>query len=655
MLDWRRDKTPYAVGIMDACDMAGVRVVAVSGNARSTKTTAFENRVMRMWTFGPRVNTLWLMQSDEALTDYIDERCETMLLEHAEVAEQINWNDRRNGRLRKKIGKSLALWRVATAKLLVAKAAPIIVADEIDAYDKRIRKAFLTFVRNRQREFGTGSLVMVGSHPDAGPDDGINLIMKDGTLHLWYWKCPSCGQRSCPSEKADVRMAWNVPELLGLRDRMDRAELLEMIEREAALVCPHEGCGYQVTDDEERKAMSATGVWAQPHQTFDENGDIVGDPVISSTMSFVIHAWMTPFAKIGEYAVEWAKAKLAYDDTGDDTDLKNATAKTMGETYAGPDAAAQIDDWKTLKIRMTGMYARKTVPAIWDSDAERIVSGPMFLTAFVDVQGNRFEVRVIGWDIAKRGWLIDAFAVKQWPGFQNIDPANRIGDWDIIEQAVLTQVYPLADNATRAANGEPELFMPIAKVAVDAVGEPGVTTNAYRWMSNLLGRPLRGETPIIEPYRVTLVHGSRYKTGPHDGKAKPIEVDDQGNRIEPVVYVRDPNVHQVKRIIASRMKIEEPGAPGRMHLPFKLPDNYVREMSSERLINDVWVKHGRNETWDGWVMCEVARSLIHPEREGLWDTWPEWARPMPAGEGIDDKGRNRVDYYQRLIELNRGG
>lgn len=655
---WRRELTPYIPGIQDACDLAGVKCVAVSGNARSTKTTAFENRVMKMWSRGPVTNLLWLMQSDEALTDYIDERGEWMLLNHEKVAEKIDWTERRNSRTRKRIGKSLALWRVATKRLLVAKAAPMIVADEIDSYAKAVRKALRTLIRNRQREYGSGSLAMVCSHPDAGPNDGINLFLSDSLLHLWMWRCPSCGGRSTPSEKAASvgfpRMTWNVPELLGMADRMERKDLLDMIEREAVLICPHDGCGYEISDDDERRKMSATGCWVQPHQHFDENDRLVGDAKIASTMGFVIHAFQTPFISLGEVAREWASAKLTFDTTGDDTDLREATSKTLGETYEGASEETKVDDWKTVKARLTSRYERRTVPSLWDEAKRRVLDGPLFLTAFVDVQGNRFEVRVIGWDLAKRSWLIDAYAVKQWPGFENIDPANRIRDWDILEPAVITQVYPLADNEARKKRGEPELFMPIAKVAIDAAGEPGVANNARRWLSNLLGRQLRGETPIIEGWRVQLVHGSRHKTGELYGRPRPIDKDDAGRFLEPKVFERDPNVHDVKKIIAKRMRIQEEGVPGRMHLPFRLPDNYVRELVSEKLLNDEWVRSGRNETWDGWVMCEVARALLQPDRVGLWDETPIWARPAPAGEGIDDRDRNRVSYFERLAALNRG-
>src|SRR3546814_10676949 len=51
-------------------------------------------------------------------------------------------------------------------------------------------------------------------------------------------------------------------------------------------------------------------------------------------------------------------------------------------------------------------YPMKTVPP-----------GVLFLTAFVDVQVDRFEVVVIGWNLQRESWLIDRFPIKQWPAF----------------------------------------------------------------------------------------------------------------------------------------------------------------------------------------------------------------------------------------------
>lgn len=653
-------KTPYSNGIADALDNPLVRTVAVKGNTRSGKTVAAENHVLRNWTYGPVTNVLWFMQDEDSINDYIDERGEEMLRIHPEVNEKIDWSDKRNSRKRKKIGKSLLLYRPATQRALRAKAAPMIVADEIDAYNKRVRDAIMTLVSSRQEEFGSAAKSFLASHPDAGPDGGIDKVLSDSLLHLWWVNCPHCDKPVSPAAEAEdsgCRINWNVPDMMPLAPEMDRIAFLDHVSEHVKLVCPHDGC-HATFDADERVELMSKGRWLQPHQRLLEGGIVEGDQKVATVMGFVIHAFMAPFVKLRETARKWAAAKLTFDDTGNDVDMREVIVKMLGETFQGAKEEEIIEGAKVIQARLAADYELCHVPA-----------GVRFLTAFVDVQGDRFEVRVIGWDLGKQSWLIDAFSIKQWPrvgehgAFDNIDPGGKLSDWDIIEEAVLTRTYPLAENKQRLAHGEPPLFLPIARTAIDAVGVPGVTANARAWLSNLLSRGPEEGKRLIAPYRVILVHGASSKKGKLYGKPEPIEFDDIGRKRMVPIFERYPNVHELKRMIARRMRIDVPG-PGRMNMPKNISARFANELTAERLVNGAWVKMRRfNETWDGWVMCEVARETLKPDRmdpetgRGMWDdpsALPEWAQPRPRGEGIDSEPVEAVNPFDRLAQINEG-
>jgi phage terminase large subunit GpA-like protein len=582
-----------------------------------------------------------------------------MLRIHPEINEKVNWGDRTTGRKRKNIGRSKLFYRPATARALRMKAAPLIVGDEIDAWTPKTRDAAPTLITSRQEEFGSAAKAFLASHADAGPDGGIDLHLRDSLLHLWWVRCPHCGNAMSPAQEAEdtgARMTWNVSELLSRAGDMERAEFLESVQRDVRLCCPHDGCNA-LFDAEERKPLMQTGMWLQPHQRLLPDGTVEGEARISITMGFVIHAFMAPFVKLGETARDWAAAMLEFEATGNDVKLKEVIVKKLGETYLGAKEDEVVESWKVVSGRLTSRYRLKTVPA-----------GVRFLTAFVDVQGDRYEVRVIGWDLGKQSWLIDAFAIKQWPrfgehgAFDNIDPGGKLSDWDIIEEAVLTRTYPLADNDLRLARGEAPLFLPIARTMIDAVGVPGVTANARSWLSNLLSRRPGGKKRIIDAYRIALVHGASKKTAPLYGKPVAVEIDDAGKQRTTKVYERYPNVHELKRIISRRMRIDEPG-PGRMHYPNQtyegqpMTPRFLRELTAERFRNGAWVKlYKDNETWDAWVMCEVARETLKPDRPGLWDDgeYPEWADPRPRGQGIDSAPADPVNPFERLARLNEG-
>lgn len=660
-MDWDPLKTPYIIGVQNALDAAGVRIVVLQSSARWGKTIAAENLCMKHWRYGPSYNVLWYMHSQQDLSDYVDERFEWMLQNHKEVDDKIHWGDPRNGRFRKQIGTSLLLMKAATPGTTRGKAAPIIIADELDAYEKRVRSAMDTLINNRQREFGANAIAYICSHPDAGPLGVAGMIAKS-TKHVWWWRCPKCRRASTPCQGFDMRMAWNVPELMKLREDMDPVKFLAMVRKEARLICPYRDCSFAV-DEAHRLPMSNAGVWLQPQQRLKPDGKVTGLATTGRVMGFVGHAMMSPFVTIGELAEEWASAKMTADDTHDDTKLREETVKSLGEEYGGADQDSNIEPWTVVRGRLSAPYEMKVVPA-----------GCMFLTAFVDVQGDRFEVVVIGWDLAKQGWLIDRFSMKEWPrdvlrrkaAFQDLDPANRLSDWDILEDAVINQVYVTA----ATMHSEEPLYLPIAKTMVNAAGmagdpelgnKAGVSNTARVWLSNLID-PARLQNSAatgdprdpVEEWRVTLFVGSRSKTQKDIyGKGYAIAHDEHGKQLETPVFERALNVHHIKRLIAKRMKIAVP-QPGRMYIPHNLPHRYVREMVAEKMVNDEWIASGRNETWDGWVACEAGRALLQPEREGLFDAeyLPIWATPRPRAEFLLASGG--ADQYERLLELNRG-
>ena len=644
---WLIDRTPYMRGIQDASDIPFVRVVAVKGPARSGKTVGAENRALKHWIYGPSVNVLWYMQSREDVEDYVEERVEWMLEAHEQVNAKVNWTARRASRNRKRIGGTLARWLAATKGTTRGKAAPLIVADEIDAYPKAVRKSILTRLINRQREFGAGALAYICSHPDEGPDSGIDAVLRDCLEHFWYWDCLDCGRPSSPNPGAEYRMQWNVPELLGLYGDLGRKELLERVAVEAALICPH--CQHKVADAE-RGIMNQTGRWLQTHQTFAEDWSVVGEPQVAEYMGFSIHGFMSPFIETGKLAAEWISGKLEADLTGDETALKEVVVKSMGETFIGADAAKQIEDWKVVERRLKEEpYLLGTVP--WDQ-------GARFLTAFVDPQVDRFEVRVIAWSPNRESWLVDAFAIKQPPAdpvtgktaFENLSPFTRIHDWKVLEDAVLRQTYPLA--------GAEHKHLPIARMVVDTGGGDETTVNARKWAAGIHSR----KKDPVPMWRVLLTKGGASKKGELYGKPVKREYDDQGKPLASAVWERVPNVHDLKGIIALRMKIEVPG-PGKMHFPTNLQARYARELCAEQLTNGDWLKsqYRFNETWDGWVACEVARESLQPEREvnGKPINWeaapPIWAKPFEIGKerGIDANSRRRPSYYDRLRKLNK--
>jgi phage terminase large subunit GpA-like protein len=441
-----------------------------------------ENVALKRWSNHP-TRVLWYMQTAEDMEDYMEERGEWMIANHPRVAVKLQ-QDRRTSLTRKRIGGALALFRAATLKTTRGKAAPLVVADEIDGYAKRVRKSILTLIRNRQREFGNEALAYICSHPDAGPTEGIDQVLSETIVHLWYWNCLKCRKASSPCAEAQIRMSWNVSALLENVADMDPRDIRSMVQSKARLVCPHCEATF---DNADRLKMSATGRWVQPHQKLDIHGVVQGKRKTSDGMGFVIHGFMSPFIDLGDLAAEYALAKISADNTGDATNLKEVVVKSLGETFEGAKAEDQVEDWRTVKARLSTPYPLKHVPNRVD-----------FLTAFVDVQGDRFEVRVIGWGRNLESYLVDTFSIKQWPNGDNVDPANRLNDWDLIEHRVLDMSWPLTSNR----GDENDLYLSVARTAIDLggggadEGSGSVTNNARLWVSRITNPLRRGRAEV---------------------------------------------------------------------------------------------------------------------------------------------------------------
>lgn len=625
-------KTPYVEDIHGALDDPAKRIVLVQGNARGVKTTAAENFLLKIGKFGPPRGVLWYMHSEPDLRRYVEERVDFFFREH-ELEEKIAGRGGRPKWNLKMVDGMPWEWLPANASTTRARSAAFIVADEIDAMRPAIGNAIVTLIRNRQREYGSLAKAYIASHPDRGPAEGIAKLMVDSDRRLRFWTCPDCAHMVGPAKEVpkDRRVTWNVAELMtAAGNDMDRDALLDHVEQNVFLICPN--CKTRLTN-ENRLELDAEGLWVGKGQHIDGQENVAGELIRHDTAGFIIHAFMTPFVTLGGLAKEWVGAYLDFTDNQNADLLKEVSVKSLGEVYEDPDnPAARVRDWKETKAQHldTG-YKLGTVPR-----------GVDFLTMMVDVQGNRFEAGVWGWSRNRECWLIDRFAILQRLGLREISPGERIGDWDLLEIAL---------NFTYPTQADPAKHLMIAKMAVDTGGVPGVTNNARIWASNMLAAR---KCPM---WRLMLSKGDRHLLGDLYGKPNRIMEDDAGRPLPVAVIERIVNVSAVKRVMARRLDIAEPG-PGFIHLPRDVEDRYIRELVAETEVNGDWIRRGPNETWDTLIMCEVARALLAPESSKI--DWvgdpPPFAVPfIPSQKKGDDGNTSREgDFFDRLARLNRG-
>lgn len=623
---------PYLREIHDAMDDPTKNVVVVKGPARCGKTSAAENFLLKVGMYGPSRNVLWYMHSEPDLKRYMRERGDPMLRDHERLWEKVEKLGGKTAWNLKIVDGAVWEWLPANDSTTRARSAALTVGDEIDAMRPEIGDAIVTLIKNRQREVGAFGKAFLCSHPDRGPQFGIDHLLQDTDMRVRIWTCFDCGHLMCPAVEAPAgrRVTWNMGDLMREADSLSREDLLAFVEANVHLTCPN--CKTKI-GNEERLELDAAGVWMGKGQEIADDESIVGERISVDQAGFVIHAFMAPFVTLGGLAKEYAGAMLHKLTTGSDALLRQVNVKSLGETHRGDDPASKPKLWKEVKAaHLDTGYILATVPR-----------GVDFLTAMTDTQGSSFETGVWGWSRNRECWLIDRFSMKQRLGLKNIRPGENIEDWDVLEY-VLNLEYPLNDGSGRVLG--------IAKMAVDTGGVPGVTENARIWASNLLA------SNRFPAWRIMLSKGDHNLKGAFYGVAHKITEDKAGRPLPVSVLERVVNVTEIKRMMSARLEILEPG-PNYLHLPRDVEDAHIRELCSEVLINGIWTKiERRNETWDTLIMSEVARALLAPENAVIdWvNDRPVWAVPyIPASPDRREDGNapEERDFFMRLSRLNK--
>jgi phage terminase large subunit GpA-like protein len=638
---WNHDKAPYLVGIMDALDriatddgeMPEHTTVALVKPAQCGGTATAENWLLHNVGADP-ADMLWYMQVKDTLEAYVKKTINPMIESHPVLQQRLG-GDRTDNSLSFKRFTGMSIeFLAATLNNVKSKRAGRIVADEWDSYDLDDADP-KTLLDSRRQTYGRESMLFALSHCDkaqgTGESDwkkGVMALYRESDRRIWVWECPHCRMWSSPNPGAPKHMAIEY----------DAEKPLEEIEATAHLVCPHNGC---LIEDQERNAMNLTGRWMGSGQEIDfETGIVTGKLTRRAIAGFWIVGAMSPFilGGIGHLARERAKAERELAGGGSDASLKEVIVKQWGFPYQPGRSVA------TLDAAVLAGRADRSLPL-------GLVPGwVMFLTAAIDVQGNRFEYLVRGWGRDRVSIVIHYEKIMA-------DPATSASDWDDLLARLARAEFPLADGSGRV--------MKVRGIGIDAYGLPGVTPQAFdAWRRFKIRRQIRlvGNFSGRDAYTIMPLKGGTSLFGNPLTVSYPDTVSKQrrtGSRGDVPVGMFNPN--WFKDQLQTQLTLAESG-PGYVHFPGGLlaekePHPFFEQLVSERrLPTGRWEKptsNTRNEPWDLMVMCGVMAHLFAPSRFN-WERPPAWAQPhetnslvgAPSAEAIAP-GAGRPDMAGR--------
>lgn len=593
---WTHEMTPYLVRPMACLTENWCRIVAIMGPSQCGKTEVANNWLLQSVLYDP-ADLLWCQADKDVMRDYVVQRVNPMLDLCPELRDrQLPVSGADNIFSKLFVGCSVRfIWPVASQ--FAMRPVPRGVLDDYDQMPEDIdgQGDAVSLMGGRQASFEGREKTLAISSPARGQKHGIEGIVATGTDETYRPPCPDCGEHFALNFVDHLFVGfgqryYRLAEPEG-RPAMTPAEA----EQDAVVICPI--CGCHIGQDRKMEMLSR-GIWAGPQQRVTAQGAVEGPAKDTDIASFRIDG-MLGFRSWGRLAREFREAEIRFETAQDESKLRAYYNTRVGRNYASRVAEQARIEPHALAERLEAGLRLGVVPR-----------GVRFLTAAVDVQGNRFEVTVKGWCEAGESWLVDRFAILEAPTGGKLDPARYAEHWGVLLNRVFWRQYPLAWDETQAA--------PILSVAIDTGGLDGVSEKAVQFYHTAV----RAGVPASA---VTLVKGGNNPNARLLPPPTYAETDALGRPKKQGARLWVPNVNEVKNIVFTRLHRTRPG-PGYLHLPGDLDRAYLDELTAEEK-NDRgrWEKvKPRNETWDLEVYNEVVRLRFAGERPDLG--WvPAWA------------------------------
>lgn len=425
---------------------------------------------------------------------------------------------------------------------------------------------------------------LLASSPSLGRDKGIEKHVASGTDERLHAPCPQCGSYFELDLEAQLQF--------------DRTSSAADAAESVHVVCPVNGC---VIEPKEKEHLRSHAVFAAPCQTVRDDGTVSGDLPVSSVASFRIDG-LVSFVSWSRLAELLRSAEIEFDKTQSEGALRTFYNTRAGKNYkvrAETKAPIEAEGLSARALRST--YQLGTIP-----DWAR------YMTAAVDVQGNRFAVASVAWGDERQAAVVDRFDILEYREGP-VRPHLDAEVWNVLRERVFDRVIPFRADETKG-------LWP-AVVAIDSQGLDGVTVNARKF-----ARAMRAAG--VPDWRVMLTKGAKSATAEALGKPS-FETDDKGKRIDDGVPISIIGVNDLKSTLDTRLRFSEPG-PGYIHFPSDFSDEHFEELTAEEIVGGRWEKKApkiANETLDLMVGNMVAQMRLRVDRVD-WSDPPVYAVPV---------------------------
>lgn len=554
---WRTDRAPYLREIMEVCSLSHpARRVTLMASAQVGKTMVLLNLGGQIAAETP-TTVLWVTPSLDEARQFNREKLEPLIGNTPAVAAKIRSLVSRDETgsttmLKRFPGGSIELTGANSSKGLQMRTKRVVLLDEVSEFPADVdgRGDPVAMAEARTTAWTGREKIVAASTPGTKGACRISTRWEDGSRGRFHLACPHCRQEQ-PLVIENLRWQAGAPD-------------------QALYHCA--GCGAGI-EHRHKPAMLAAGRWVHERPE-----------LVVAHASYALNALYSPF-------VTWAWVARQREESRDDP----RKDKVFTQQVAG--------------LPYEPRYDVPAHQALWERreawPARRIPPGVLFLIGAADVQGDRIEWGVYGFDRDFGQWWIDGGILE---GDPNLDPV-----WLDLDR-VLERTWPDAWGRS----------WPMVSFGIDTGYLP---QRVYRWVRRhahrgeprvfgLDGRPKWGEPPI--------------------GTPSVKDVDYEGRKIGSV-QLWPVGTWDLKTEAAAALRLTEMGPDasgawpaGAMRFPQALSLDFFEQLAAEACVElpnrqgftrREWRKiRARNEQWD---IAVYARALGRHETasfaEADWD------------------------------------
>lgn len=360
---WRTSRAPYQKGIMDAICDRKIQKITIMTSAQVGKTSILNNAIGYYIHQNPK-SIIIMHPTLKDAKDWSTFKLAPMVANTPVLKDKVakpRARDKTNTTLRKEYagGYLMILGSNSTSELR-GRSAPIILCDEVDAYEVTSEGDPINLLWKRANTFKDRKLVLT-STPTVKGISRVDQAWEESDKRRFYVPCPHCHKTQ-----------WLKWACL----KWDKSTQGKHLPQTAYYECEH--CKLKIPHSHKSKLI-ARGQWVPEDQ-------------ISSHAGFHLNELISPWRTWQEVVEDFLEKKAQ-------NDLQVFFNAAMGEP------------WEELGEKVDGnhIYLRR------EHYGPDLPDQAVVITAGVDVQDDRLECEIVAWGPGEESWSIDYVILRGDP------------------------------------------------------------------------------------------------------------------------------------------------------------------------------------------------------------------------------------------------